>query len=599
MTPNDPASAAHVPEPPPSEELVLKKRSAWPVLAVLFAIFGGGGGALYWYLTRPDPLKVLVAIDVEGQWWDGSKPAATLADRVGEGLTNVGFEPIKGGDPKVDKILSKSKTPEEAARKLGAGYLITGTLAPEIIEHPVEGKYIEVRTKAVVSVRYIGDPAGKSDDAEVSAWSGGPTRDEALDALARNMSDRVLDVSVPRITGHRVIHELLDGDLSTMVKLAEAKKYVEARARRLDRTKKLYEKADQEHAEGSKAPLPITYYASFAADDLLGGIGERGMLVRTADVTPFIIPSSLDLGWINHLETVAWRDPDRRDTVVWSGYHILGYPAVAPEGAPIVFVEDMFGWAKTLTVVDADGTSRRVRIDPKARFDNPIVAPKGAHAAMYLRPCRSCKSNVAIVSLKDGKTVFERVASAGAPGDESLERYGGLTFLDANRLAYLVAPTVVPSTDDGAEAPAQELRVVDLSRDPPEDGLALALGAGERCEWPTASSDGRVLVATCSSGQPWELTVFDLDKKEHHGTGVPGYQPSLDPAGARVVFAKDGDIFLLELATQKVTPLTSNEFEEVYPRFSRDGKTAYFESRMTDPAFDRRASGVVASVVLP
>lgn len=592
-------AARYVDDAPPSSELVLKKRPMWPLYVVLLALFGGVGGGLYWYLTRPDPLKVLVAIDVEGQWWDGSKPAARLADKVGDGLAKIGFEPIKGGDPKVDKILSKSKTPEEAARKLGAGYIITGTLAPEIIEHDVGGgspKYIEVRTKAALSVRYIGDPKGVEESTEIEAWSGAQSREDALDLLAENVADRAFDVAVPKITGHRVIKELLEGDLTTMVKLAEAKKYVEAREHRLERTKKSYERVDQEHADASKSPLPITYYASFAADDLLGGVGDQGMLLRTADVTPFIVPSTLDLGWVTHLETVAWRTPERKDKVLWSGYHILGYPGVAPEGAPVVFVEDLFGWAKTITVVEADGSSRRVRIDPKARFDNPKVAPGGKSVATYLRPCRSCQSNVAVISLADGKTLFERAASTGAPGDDKLEDYGGYAYLDATHVAYFVTPTESPDPD---KAPVEELRVVDLGAEPPQDAVVMALETGKHCEWPTAAKTGKVLVATCSAGEPWELTVFDLEKKESHATGAAGYQPSMSLDGTKVAYDRGGNIMMLDLASTKVTALTDNDFEEVYPAFSPDGKRVYFESRATDPNYDSRAAGVVASVEVP
>jgi len=590
------APAKHTEDAPLSNDLVLKRRPMWPVFAVLLLVFGGAGGGLYWYLTRPDPLKVLVAIDVEGQWWDGSKPAARLADKVGEGLEKIGFEPIKGGDPKVDKILARSKTPEEAARKLGAGYVITGTLAPEIIEHPVAGKYIEVRTKARLSVRYIGDPEGVAETSEIEAWSGAKDRNDALTLLADNVADRVFDVAVPKITGHHVIKELLDGDLSTMVKLAEAKKYVEAREHRLDRTQKSYDRVDQEHAEGSKSPLPITYYASFAADDLLGGVGEKGMLLRTADVTPFIVPSTLDLGWVNHLETITWRTPDKKDTVVWSGYHVLGYPAVAPEGAPVVFVEDLFGWAKTITVVESDGTSRRVRVDPQARFDNPKVAPGGKSIVTYLRPCRSCQSNIAAISLSDGKSIFERAASAGAAGDDKLEDYGGYAYLDATHFAYFVTPTESPDPDKPA---VEELHVVDLASDPAGDAQVMALEVGQHCEWPTTGVGGATLVATCSAGEPWEITVFDLEKKELRPTGAGGYQPSLSRDGKTVVYNRGGNIMLLELSSMKVTTLTDNDFEEVYPAFSLDGKRVYFESRLVDPNYDNRAAGVVASVELP
>ncbi len=157
-TERDPADA----RPPASEaapssalEAFVPKRRLWPVFAVLLAIVGGTAFFAYRSLTASDPLRILVAIDLDGYWWEGSTPAARLADELGSQLAELGFDPVKGGDPKVMKILESSKDPRAAAKKLGAGFIIEAHLPPEIVQHPVKDGYFEVRVEGPVTLTYL------------------------------------------------------------------------------------------------------------------------------------------------------------------------------------------------------------------------------------------------------------------------------------------------------------------------------------------------------------------------------------------------------------------------------------------------------------
>jgi len=116
-----------------SLEAFVPKRRLWPVFAVLGAVVALVGFFSFRAYTATNPLKILVAIDLDGYWWEGSEPAAKLADELAESLAELGFDPVKGGDPKVMKILEKSKDPKEAAKKLGAVFVIEAHLAPEVV----------------------------------------------------------------------------------------------------------------------------------------------------------------------------------------------------------------------------------------------------------------------------------------------------------------------------------------------------------------------------------------------------------------------------------------------------------------------------------
>src|SRR5262249_35834982 len=121
--------------PPPSsipESLLVPRRRLWPVFAVLAVVVAGAAVFLVRWLIEPDPLKVLVAIDLDGTWWEGSEPAAVLADELADRLKELGFDPVRGGDPKVASALEKAKTPKDAAKKLGAGFLVEAHMTPEI-----------------------------------------------------------------------------------------------------------------------------------------------------------------------------------------------------------------------------------------------------------------------------------------------------------------------------------------------------------------------------------------------------------------------------------------------------------------------------------
>src|SRR5580692_10299928 len=109
------APPAREADAPDSMEALVPKRRLWPVFAVLGAVVAVVGFFVYRAVTAPDPLRILVAIDLEGYWWEGSEPAAKLADALAKELGELGFDPVKGGDPKVMKALEKAKDPRAAA----------------------------------------------------------------------------------------------------------------------------------------------------------------------------------------------------------------------------------------------------------------------------------------------------------------------------------------------------------------------------------------------------------------------------------------------------------------------------------------------------
>ncbi len=608
-------SSDMAPESEAEPSYVIKKPAMWPFFAVLLLIVSGIVAVVVWYRRKPEPLRVLIAIDLDGMAWDGSRPASKLTDEVSQLLTNVGFEAVKSGDPEVDKILSKAKTPEEAARKLKAAFIIGGRLEPKIIEQGVASGYVETRVDAAITIRQIEDPEGKVDTGHVSSWSGAQTKEQALDLLAGSLSDMVFDEAAPRMMAHASMQSLLEGDdIQALSQIQKAKNFVALRKKRLDAVAKAYAEVDKQHAEGAQKIRKITYHGSFNENDALAATGPEGFLVQTVDLSPFVSPSSADLGSITRLERLEWR-PFAGGTakVVWSGYHLYGYPSAAPGGSPVVFVEDIFGWAKTLTVLDASGEAKRVRVDPSVRFVDPKIAPGGKAAALYAKPCRACASTFIIVSLSDGKALYDRKSATDEPNAPGYEVYGGYTWLDENRAVLLVKPRVEEAlavddasaldpakTKDAKDKPKVTLDVVivDVSSTPPKVQTVAALDAQSSYTSPIASPDKKRIALTHGSDAGDDIAFVDLGTGKLTDTHAAssGRYPQFSPDGSKLVFSDGGDIKLLSIADLKTVELTQNEFEERYPIFSFDGKTVYFESLAQDPNFRRRQVSVVASV---
>lgn len=95
----------------------------WIGLAVLTL---GGAGLAALLLRQPlSPTKVLIAAELDGYWWEGSEASATITDVFGTRLSALGFEPVKAGDPKVMQVLEQARSPSEAAKALGAAFVVS------------------------------------------------------------------------------------------------------------------------------------------------------------------------------------------------------------------------------------------------------------------------------------------------------------------------------------------------------------------------------------------------------------------------------------------------------------------------------------------
>ena len=580
------------PELPDSLAAIVPKRRLWPVHAFLVALVALGGLFVYRALTATDPLRILVAIDLDGYWWEGSEPAAKLSDALAKDLASLGFDPVKGGDPKVMKVLEHEKDPAVAAKKLGAGFLIQARLAPEVVEHPVKGGYFEIRVDAPVTLTFL--DKGTASQGRMLGYAYGTKKDVAMAYLADHMASQALDAVIAQLLDHPAVVEITSGsDVKLLERLDPARVFGK------DRTAKLAEAAASYAAAASQVEAEgkgVTFHSHAAAEDELVGVGVGGYYVKTADVAPFYSLRHRIMGRTEALETVTFRPFDAKaapttdpsaPAPLWKGYHVFTYPSVQRDGAKVALVEDLFGWAKTITMAEASAPPKRVRVDPEHRFVDPKLSPGARFVAAYDRPHAGAPADLLVLDTTSGKEVFGFHTE-----NQSL---GGFTWVDGTRLAFAYTP----------ETPAgegQHLAVVDVSAQPFSMENPVREKPGQTLDMPSTSRDGKKLVWV-ESGPESGIAVVDTatwNRKVFPVAGGASW-PTFSPDGAYVVFQTAGggqtDIAVLSVASGEVKKLVETNHQKRLPLFSADGKRVLFEVRYPEPVFPRvRSISRIASV---
>ncbi len=592
----------------PDDEPQLPRRRIWPALLVALVLVAGVGGFVWRLIHTPEPLKVLLAIDLDGPWWEGSESAAILADSLSSRLESMGFTVVRGGDPKVMDILAKAPTAEAAAAELKAAWVIETDFALAHFDHPIDGGFIEERAEGTVTVHHVGDAPVSSDP--VNSWAGAKKKNEALRMLGDSLTDRVFDAALPLLVDHPALRDAFHAgpsspDARLADKLRKAREYVEARAAALEKAEKRYTDAAAAREKAQRGRVAVTFHSEADAHDGLGGIGEPGALVKSEATRPFFIPERQILGRIDALESLVWLSPSGDRKTLWTGYNLYAYPIVGGDGKSALLVEDLFGWAKTVTRVTADGKAIRLTVDPTHRFSGGRISPDGRRVAVLDRPCGECPESLLLLDGEDGTQLHVFQPDGGA--------FGGWLWLDDTTLAVLYA-----AGPDGVEAdspfrepgPRSTLYAVKVDGPMPVGIPLWRAEDGERLAWLGASAGVKRLVFQIERTGADQIGVFDRETKsvtrlEPGRCSAPSISPDgqtvayqwLDPDGASGRAGNDEEVGVIRASGGKGVRLTDNDERDRYPQFSADGSRIYFESLSDDPNFPRdRDVSRIASV---
>ena len=579
------------------DEASFKPKRKGALVAALLVVLGAGLAAFLLLRQTREPLRVLVAVDAEGQWWEGSTTAARLLDNVVPHLKKLGFDVVDGGNPELLKQLEGATTPEEAAKRVGASFIVTGPLKVEATELK-EASVTEVRASGVIHLSHF--EGGTKDLGEVRTWSGAGEKPEALRLASESLGWQTFDVLLPGLMAHDVIQAILKGnDRIAAGKLSAAKVYLEKRASQLEFAKRTYSELGQKFKDADQSPTKVTVHTSFTQQEGLCALGASGFFVKSSAVRPFYSPVKEALGYFLELERLYWQEAGKPRTV-FEGYNVLGYASASPDGTTTAYVEDIYGAATALNVVRGLAVPKRVFMDPKLRLSEPKVSPGGALVAAWARTCRKCPAAVLVVDVASGKEVYR--------SDAKTEPLGGFAWLGARRLGTLVrspesetaAAAAGGDDDDAPVGPGQRWQAVDLDATPPKVTVLGSVSGDARLSLPSSSGDGSRVTFSRGANDGMRMALYD--GKTLEPLAVPdGYDPAISPGGDKIVFSEH-DIVVYDIAQKTSKALTRivGDFSLRYPQFSLDGRTVYFELRAKDPVFPQeRSLSAVASVPVP
>ncbi len=578
------------------------KRSKLALVAGGFLASLALGAAAFALLRKPDaPLRVLVAVEADGYWWDGSTTSARLLDNVVPYLKKLGFEPVDGGDPAVLDLLQGAATAEEAAARAGARFVVTGPIRLEIAELGSSIGITEVRARGSIKLATPGEAPQSA--GEIRTWAGARDKAGALAFVAESLGWQTFDVVLPALMRHEAVVAIQKGsDKLAAGKLTAAATYLEKRKSQLDFADGAYADLERDFKTTDRSPQKITLHGPMRRQDGLCSVAPDGLFVRSNAIRPFYSPKTEALGFFLELEKLEHVATDGKARTVFEGYNLLGYPSASDDGKVAAYVEDLYGAGTALAVALGASPPKRLAGDEKLRRSEPKLSPDGTLIASWTRPCPACPAFVAVQELS-GKELYRSDPVSGT--------LGGFVWLGPKRLGVLLreVPAAVAPARGVANAElagagrSQTFSAIDMAATPPGVTLLGSVSGDSKLALPSVNGDGRRVVFSRYADDGMHVALYDAEKGTLEPLAVENVgDPALSPAGDVVAFVQHGDVGVYDIAGQKLLPLTrtGNAFELRYPLFARDGKRVYFEVRAKDPVFPKeRSLSTIGSVPVP
>ena len=243
------------------------------------------------------------------------------------------------------------------------------------------------------------------------------------------------------------------------------------------------------------------------------------------------------------------------------------------------FSTDLTGGALFALPIEGDGERKPIEVlRDKSQLQGPRLSPDNR----FMTYTSNVSGKFEVYAIP-----FDTKAAAGAApsaGPWQLSDQGGTGMVfwrrDGKELYYLAADRAVMAVEVGAGSTPQFSRPRVLFR--PSSEIVSAIGPGNA----SVSRDGERFVIAVPRPQLRQLTMYDRQGKVLNRIGQPGFynQANLSPDGTRAVYMRNDpqsgnlDIWTMDLASGKATPITDDTPPQNAPIWSPDGKHVAYVS---------------------
>lgn len=533
----------------------------------------------------PHPLRVVLAIEATGDPKTGAPVAASLESELTASLEAAGFKLAHQEGPAAIALLDKEKNPEEAARKIGAAFIVRVNLKPISLDASKRSARTE---QTSFEVQKVGED--KPLPWFTTRSAGGTNDEECLVNLGQWLAETMVIRVLPYLVEHPSIQSVVQ---SKDERAAKLRTYLDAREKAITDFRRGRDEQFKKEEARVDMGAKMTLHHPGDAIESLNSTGPLGALVVGQTFEYFIPPRTMKVERVKPEYNLAWISLSGERKQMSRGPNQMQFISTAQDTERCVYVEQLsLAKPDSFAVVEPDKPLRRIKIDAFGILQGLKLSPGGKAVALISKSCEDCQNDLFVISVDDGSVLFRM-------NDKDYTR-SGMVWLDARRLAVTETKTGFEPKMIGpgiSEVDPQKLEIVDIAGKKPKVVLLAKNDQRTSFHRLAASRDGKKLFYSTKYG--WYALMDVASRKV---TPVyPGEDPDpnvvLSPDAKSLVYSTYDGVFLFEIATRQRRRLTKRATSSL-PWFSHDGSRVYINFEFNDTNTGQQWVGFVGSMAV-